>query len=105
MRYCSESFLRYQLAANAVDAVGLVLDADESPLQTLNKLLLAVGELYQLLLALRGAALLQYLVGRRRVVTVITISIHQLPHHLVVVSTGKAQFLVDNLLELLEFSI
>src|SRR5574344_183276 len=104
MRHCPKTLLRYQFSTYAVDTVGLVLDTDEGTFQTLDELLLAVGQLYQFFLALGGTTLLKYFVGGRRVITVITIGVHQLSHHLVVVSTRESQLLVDYLLELLEFS-
>ena len=105
MRYCPQALLWYQFATDTVNTVGLVLNTDKGTFQTLDELLLAIGQLYKFFLTLSSTTLLQHLIRWRCVITVITIGVHQLSHHLVVVSTGKSQFLVDNFLELLEFLI
>ena len=59
-----QTFFRNELTSNAVDAVGLVLDADKSGFQTLDEFLLAGCQLNQLLFALRSTTLFKYLVSR-----------------------------------------
>ena len=106
MRDEAQALLGDELARDAADAVGLVLNAHQGGLQILDELVLALGHLAGLLLGeLERTVVLDGPEGRRRVLDVVGSVVH---HHLtegVVLRLGFGEFLFDDDFELGEFSI
>ena len=105
MGYGAQALGRNELSRDAVDAVGLIVDAHQGGAQTLDELLLSCCKLHQVFLRLCLAALLQSLVGGRCVIHIVRVTVGQGIHHLVIVTLGQCKFLKDDLTELLEFLI
>ena len=101
----AEPFLGNQLARDAADAVGLVLDADERGLEVLDELVLARGELARLLLGLRCGPFFQDLERGRGVFRVVAAAVVDLGLQHLVVAACLREFLQDQFLELLQFLV
>ena len=102
----AEPLLGDELAGDAADAVGLVLDAHERGLQVLDELVLALGEGTGFFLGkLEGAVVLHRLEGGGGVQDVVPAGVHHDLAEGSVFRAGLVKHSVDNAAELLEFLV
>ena len=104
MWHGAQTFLGNQLACLAADAVGLVLDAHQSGLQTSDELLGTLTLVHERLLGKCFRAFLQGVIRGVGFIIVHTVPIDFLNEDLVI-ALGSSEFLVDELAELLEFFV
>ena len=106
MRHETEALLGDELAGQAADTVRLVLDAGEGPLEVLDELVLALGELAGFFLGeLVRAVVLDGLEGGRGILNVVAAIVHHDLAEVVVLAPGLFEHTEDDGLELLEFGV
>lgn len=102
MRDYAEAFLRDKFAGDAADAVGTVLDTDESSLEVLDKLLLASSELGILFLREDITSLVERLEGGSGIVDIV-VGASDSSIKKIKVMASLAQLIQNNVFELLQF--
>ena len=105
MRHGAEAFLRNEFTGGATDAVGFVLNSDESSLKRGDELLLAESHGSEFFLALGGRTLFQHMIGRHGVIGTVGRLAGDGIHELFVVATSQFEFRENDLLEFFQFLI
>ena len=93
MRHSTESTSRDELTRLAADSIRFVLNTYERSLQALDKLHLTLSQTHGLFLGESIGTLLQYFIGRSRVVVCIVVTVAQRTLQVIVVALSQLQFL------------